>query len=71
MGLLVRADFYPNGTIIPLCVTFSDGKSIYIKNTRIKEISCGKNGKCYVLYNCHTDIGNLSLKLENNIWSLE
>ena len=41
MEYIVRADFYPNGEIIPLGITDCNGNSIYVnkitETTRIKE----------------------------------
>jgi hypothetical protein len=48
-NIIVRADYYPNGEIIPLCVTFSNGESFFFDSiTNIeKDFETNK-----VLYYC-------------------
>lgn len=61
---IVRADFYPDGTIIPLGITDEYGKTTFIqkikKTIRISsteyKIECIANGK------------NVILLLKNNSW---
>lgn len=66
MNLLVRADFYPNGIIIPLCVTFPENnKSVFIKNVKIKDIT-----PKYTLFDCVTNEESICLKLEGSVWTL-
>lgn len=64
---IVRADFYPNGDIVPLGITDDVGNSVYIKKIVKVERENNKNG--YVLtYYCICSAGDYILKYGNNEW---
>ena len=64
-NIIVRADYYPNGEIIPLCVTFSNGESFFFDSiTNIeKDFETNK-----VLYYCLSKSTKIILSRQKNIW---
>lgn len=65
---VLRADYYSDGTIIPILLTFSDGKSEVISS--IKEIKREDNGKKHIVH-CTTAGKELILCFQNAKWSVE
>lgn len=65
---ILRADYYSDGRIIPLIITFSDGKSELI--SAVKKIQREDNGKKYVVY-CSTPSRDLELHFHNSKWRIE
>lgn len=63
---IVRADFYPEGDIVPLGITIVGGDTIYV--TRVIE----KKQKCIneFEFKCLTRYGECTLTLTNNKWSV-
>ena len=61
---IVRADFYPNGKIMPLGITKSNGETIYIQKS-IETISESSN---QVEFICFTEKGQYKLLLKKNKW---
>lgn len=63
---IVRADFYPNGQIIPLGFTDDSGKTFYVN--RILSVSYKKTGeeivRCIISNRKHTFV------LKNNKWRI-
>ena len=67
-NIIVRADYYPNGEIIPLCVTFSNGESFFfdiITNIE-KDFETNK-----VLYYCLSKNTKIILSRQKNTWFVE
>ena len=67
-NIIVRADYYPNGEIIPLCVTFSNGESFFfdiITNIE-KDFETNK-----VLYYCLSKNTKIVLSRQKNTWFVE
>lgn len=64
MKYIVRADYYPNGEIIPLGITDCHGNSLYVREvitTICEENSCR--------FNCRmSDDREITLVLSNNKW---
>lgn len=71
MEFIVRADYYPNGTIIPLCVTDDSGKSSIINSILNidKMFSC--SGVTKHIFVCESSGHMITLCLEKNIWTGE
>ena len=68
MGYIVRADYYPNGKIVPLGITDCQGNSRYFCAT--KEI--GKGLENLYCYECEMGKGEkVLLRLSNNKWTVE
>lgn len=63
---IIRADFYPNGDIVPLGITNTRGKTIFIK--KIDKIE--RSGEEYRFF-CSTNEFNLLLTLRNNTWTVK
>ena len=62
---IVRADFYPNGEVIPLGITDNYGRSFYV--TRIIQIQ--RIGINEIAIECIIDSKHYILSLKNNIWN--
>lgn len=69
MEIIVRADFYPNGMIIPLSITDEDGKSSNIKKIVSTEKTIGSKGLLKYQFVCEADSEILVLSFQNNIWN--
>ena len=68
MKYIVRADYYPNGEILPIGITDEQGNSTYIKGV-VK--TCHSNNECCV-YECITNNKKIiHLRLEKNKWIVE
>ena len=65
---VIRADYYSDGRIIPLIITFSDGKSEFI--SAVKKIQREENGKKYIVY-CSTPRRDLELHFHDLKWRIE
>ena len=61
---IVRADFYPNGKIMPLGITKSSGETIYIK----KSIENKSEFSNQVEFICFTEKGQYKLLFKKNKW---
>lgn len=69
MNVIVRADFYPNGEIVPLCITLENGSSIHIEKVINVKKDFNKHGAYKLLFICKTDAGLISLLFERNAWN--
>lgn len=63
---IVRADFYPNGTVVPLGITKGDGTTIYIKKTIESEVKDNNE----LEFKCLTEKGECKLLLNCNRWTV-
>lgn len=64
---VLRADFYNNGTIFPLMVTYADGNSEHI--SAVKEIRWSPTKQEYCV-RCATPTRELLLRLRNMKWEI-
>lgn len=62
---IVRADFYPDGSVVPLGLTNEQGKTLYVK--RINKISVV--GMDEYEFDCIADETNFVLFLKDNKWT--
>ncbi len=62
---ILRADYYSNGKIIPLVITFSDGSCESISS--VKEVKWQKGGK-ECLIHCSTRNGDITLCYTDSKW---
>ena len=68
MSYIIRADYYPNGEIVPLGITDCQGNSQYLRT--IKKIEEGNENLCY--YECVTSKDKkILLSFSNNKWIVE
>ena len=67
-NIIVRADYYPNGDIIPLCVTFSNGESFFIDSITSLENNFETNK---VFYHCLSKSTKIILSRQKNLWIVE
>lgn len=67
-NIIVRADFYPDGSIIPLCITFENGISMYIHQIKETEKIVGKSGSWEYNYHCFLKDKEFFLSYKNNMW---
>lgn len=63
---IVRADFYPDGSINPLGITDKFGNTTYIK--RVKKTI--KVDDSEYIFECITDKKEIKLHFKNNLWCL-
>ena len=69
VSYIVRADFYPNGYILPLGITDNSGRSIYInKITKMKK-RISTSGDEYVFY-CESKDKSFVLRFKNFLWDI-
>lgn len=66
MQYIVRADFYPEGQIVPIGVTDANGNSVFIKS--IQKSSRGPDQEYIII--CDTNKGLCTLVFKNNRWSV-
>lgn len=66
--VVLRADYYSDGTIVPILLTYSDGRSEIISS--IKSIRREDNGKKHIVH-CTTVARELTLCFQNAKWSIE
>jgi len=65
---VLRADYYSDGTIVPILITFSDGSSEHI--SLVRSIKWVRNGKeCFIC--CRTPTKELMLHFCNSRWKIE
>ncbi len=62
---IVRADFYPDGTVVPLGLTNEDGNTLYVK--KIRKIDVLGPGE-YKIY-CIADKTPFVLLFKDNKWT--
>ena len=65
---VLRADYYKDGTIIPILITFSNGKTEAISS--VKKLKREDNGRRYVIH-CTTPARELILHFQNAKWVVE
>lgn len=65
--IIIRADFYPSGEIIPLGITNSLGDSWYID----KIIKIEKRGLNEISYICLCSNKQIILTYKNGVWECE
>lgn len=65
---VLRADYYSDGTILPILLTFSNGKSEMISS--VKSIRREENGKKHIVH-CATAAREIILCFQNAKWSVE
>ena len=65
---IVRADYYPDGNIIPLGFTDVSGTTFYIDQICSVEKEVGKNGQILYKFLCVSKKRKLILLLKNNKW---
>ena len=68
---IVRADFYKNGKIIPLGITYESGRNVIIKKIISENNIISSNQENMCNYKCLTDNGIINLTYRNNAWHLE
>lgn len=61
---IVRADFYPDGEIIPLGITDCQGNTIYVKKSKM----VFSNGKDARRFECVAESRHFSLEFRNSKW---
>lgn len=66
-SFIVRADFYPNGEIIPLGITDSHGDTDFVQKSK-EVFSSGNSMKCF---ECVTKRGQFFLKFKNGKWYVD
>ncbi len=67
MNYIVRADYYPNGEIIPLGITDDQGFSQYLKNVNVD-----KNPDGGLRFECLTGAGKkVVLSFSKDEWKVE
>ena len=66
--IIVRADYYPSGEIIPLCVTLPSGESVFLDAITTIENDFETNK---VLYHCLAKGNTIILSRQNNTWFVE
>ncbi len=64
---ILRADYYSDGTIVPLLISFSDGGSEHI--TAVQSIKWLGNGKECVI-RCLTPTKKITLHFSNSKWKI-
>ena len=67
-NIIVRADYYPNGEIIPLSVTFLGGKSYFVDAIINIENNFETNK---VFYYCLVKDKKIILSRQKNTWFVE
>ena len=67
-NIIIRADYYPNGEIIPLCVTFSNGDSFFLN--RITKIENDFHER-RIIYHCSIKDKKICLIYQKNVWIVE
>lgn len=65
---IVRADFYPDGSIIPLGFTNKQGETIYIG--RVIKTTILSNNPYSIRYECDVDGKRREIDLRGNKWIL-
>lgn len=70
MNIIVRADFYPDGSIIPIGITYPNGDSAFISAIEHVRLSMSKGGMPERCFLCHADKGTFWLSFVNNQWTL-
>ena len=71
MELIVRADCYPNGTIIPLWVTDDSGESSIISSIISVDKVFDRSGATKYIFTCESSGRRITLYLEKNVWNGE
>ncbi len=66
-NIIVRADYYPNGKIIPISITFNQ-KTYFIKSCVETNKNSSDSNKKYL---CNTINGNVVLIFLEGKWELE
>lgn len=64
---ILRADFYSDGTVIPLFISFPDGKSEHISS--VQNVKRTENGKGCIIH-CSTPTKNLTLIFSDSKWNI-
>ncbi|MBQ2968624.1 MAG: hypothetical protein IJE10_10965 [Clostridia bacterium] len=64
---IVRADFYPNGQIVPLGITGVGGETIYIHKYIENKQTSSKQSE----FICFTEKGEYKLTLNNKKWTVK
>lgn len=68
-GYIVRADYYPDGNIIPLGITDLSGATSYIDRICSIEKEVCKEGQVSYKFLCLSNKKKLMLIFENNKWN--
>lgn len=64
---ILRADYYSDGSIVPLFISFPDGSSEHI--TLVQSIKwCGNGKECFI--RCTTPTKKLTLHFSNSRWKI-
>lgn len=63
---IVRADFYPDGNIIPIGITDRNGDTIWIQ--KVRKVNCV--GTHDFQFDCIAHRKNVTLLLTNNHWTI-
>ena len=66
-GFIVRADFYPNGEIVPLGITDGQGDTVFIQQS--KDAFSDEVGT--KRFECVTKAGKLCLEFRNGKWYVQ
>ena len=64
---ILRADYYIDGTIVPLLISFSDGSNEHI--TAVESVKWFNNGK-ECLIQCTTPTKKITLHFSNPKWKI-
>jgi hypothetical protein len=67
MGYIIRADFYPNGEVVPLGLTDNHGNSLYVQ--KAKRIKHGSDEYSY--FECLADGKRFLLTFKGVEWGVE
>lgn len=65
--VVLRADFYSNGTILPIMITYADGQSEHI--SAVRETGWSPATRAYIV-RCSTPTRELLLRFKNMKWEI-
>lgn len=65
--VVLRADFYSNGTILPIVITYADGQSEHI--SAVRETRWSRAKQEYIV-RCSTPTRELMLRFRNMKWEI-
>lgn len=64
---ILRADFYSDGTIVPILVSYEDGRSEFISSVR--SVEKNRTGRGCIIH-CSTLTKNLTLIFSDSKWKI-
>ena len=68
--LIVRADYYNNGSIIPLGITYDNGEMEFVQTVLQYKRSGGEKGNEIHMFCCTTNRGEICLSFDSLKWEM-